>query len=525
MKNILKKSGILIIFVVFFLVIFIQHQFVYLHHDDYGYASLCYAYVVDDVDGHDLSLTQITEFLKGHYEIWGGRILYFFIEIVLISNGVWLFRLFQSLVITIIFYLIYKIVQKIIKNKMNKYVLAICTISLYGIFEINLLNHGIFWFSASVLYIIPMLPFLAFIYFYQDSKKKIYKNKLKKILTYFFYGILIFLATFSQEQVSIAALGYIGVLTIYNTVKNKKIDKKDIIMITIAILGFLILMLAPGNKARQGDITSIDFYSKPFIERTILGMQNLILRTFSSDTKIFNIIFYFCIAYTSIEMIKLKKGKRNFHLISLVSIASIIFISIIKNEGYFEYIYYLINLNIYRLLITFIFLIQLLLMFLSVVYYLYNFEEFKLINIIFSAVLSIICMIVAPYFATRSAIIFIILCFIFILYVFTKIYNNSKDKKIVICIMIPIIVFAFGNISIITKGYYNNNLANRENTLILEEASKKIKKGEIVDKIILKKLPNILYSAAQPYMPGSEYILYYIREYYDIPQNIEIIYE
>ena len=64
MKKYLKKYGVLIIFIIFFFMVFIQHQFIYLHHDDYGYASLSYAYVVDSAKGHDLHIGEIMEFLK-----------------------------------------------------------------------------------------------------------------------------------------------------------------------------------------------------------------------------------------------------------------------------------------------------------------------------------------------------------------------------------------------------------------------------------------------------------------------------
>ena len=116
MKNFFEKYGVGIIFLIFFLIVLIQHQFMYIYHDDYGYASLSYAYNVENVEGHDVNLEQIVEFLKGHYEVWGGRILTFFYEIILLTNGLWLYRLVQSIVITLIFFLIYKIVKKCCEN-------------------------------------------------------------------------------------------------------------------------------------------------------------------------------------------------------------------------------------------------------------------------------------------------------------------------------------------------------------------------------------------------------------------------
>ena len=111
LKNILKRNSVLVIFVIFFFIVLLEHQFMGLYHDDYGYASLSYAYNLDGVSGHDVSILQTLNFLKGHYNVWGGRVLYFFFEICLLKNGIWIFRLVQSLVITLIFYFIYKIVK------------------------------------------------------------------------------------------------------------------------------------------------------------------------------------------------------------------------------------------------------------------------------------------------------------------------------------------------------------------------------------------------------------------------------
>ena len=41
----------------------------------------------------------------------------------------------------------------------------------------------------------------------------------------------------------------------------------------------------------------------------------------------------------------------------------------------------------------------------------------------------------------------------------------------------------------------------------------------------LKQLPNILYSGEQPYTEGNDYIKYYIRQYYNLPEDFVINYE
>lgn len=81
------------------------------------------------------------------------------------------------------------------------------------------------------------------------------------------------------------------------------------------------------------------------------------------------------------------------------------------------------------------------------------------------------------------------------------------------------------NIFTVTKGYHRNNSANKENDKILLETSNKIKNDEDISMIELNKLPNLNYSSDQPYMGNRDYILMWIREYYDLPEDIEIIYK
>ena len=42
MKKMIKNKKILIVFLCFFLFVLFQHHFMWLYHDDYGYASLSY---------------------------------------------------------------------------------------------------------------------------------------------------------------------------------------------------------------------------------------------------------------------------------------------------------------------------------------------------------------------------------------------------------------------------------------------------------------------------------------------------
>ena len=103
----IKEHRIAIIFFVFFVLVFIQHQFIWLHHDDYAYASLSYVDIGNV--GNQFSLGKLFEFLFVHYMKWGGRILCFFVECSLLRFGLPVYRFVQSFVLVFIFYFIYKL--------------------------------------------------------------------------------------------------------------------------------------------------------------------------------------------------------------------------------------------------------------------------------------------------------------------------------------------------------------------------------------------------------------------------------
>ena len=241
-KDIVKNKNkriVFIIFISFFILLLIQHSFVFLYNDDYGYASLSYLTKFNlETDGYHTNMGQIFNFLGYHYLNWGGRIICFFFECTMLSLGLWPIRILQSIIIALIFYLIYKIITKLIKN--DNWKIALFTVLCYGIIEVMYFRNAIFWFSASTAYIWPLLPFLLFVYLNMIEVKG-----KKLIFKYIFELILVFLATFSQEQISVMVLSYIGMNFLFNLFKNKKINFFEIGYGIVGTIGFGILMLAP----------------------------------------------------------------------------------------------------------------------------------------------------------------------------------------------------------------------------------------------------------------------------------------
>jgi hypothetical protein len=212
MKKVLKNKYIIIMFILFLIFLIIQHQFLYLYHDDYGYASLSYAVDVKNVVGHNFNFSDAINFLGQHYNSWGGRILFFFAEVMLLGTSLEAFRIVQSIVIFLIFVLIYLIGKD--NLKITDWKIALTTIMLYGVFNIFVIRDGIFWITASVLYVFPILFVLSFVYFYNKYKDYHFVSRTKEILFKVFCIFLVFCASFSQEQIAAAMVFYVFIISI-----------------------------------------------------------------------------------------------------------------------------------------------------------------------------------------------------------------------------------------------------------------------------------------------------------------------
>ncbi len=508
MRKILSNK-VFWIFTIFFFLVLLEHQALWLYHDDYGYASLSYLFNYNGAIGMNTSFRDIIDFLIFHYNNWGGRILYFLIEIISLRIGLPFYRFLQSLIITIIFVLIYKIVSKY--TKMNDYKLAIFSCACYGLFEIMTFRSGIFWPTASVLYIFPMLPFLLFIYLYKPNMSG---------LKYFLCLILIFLASWSQEQTSTMALAFIGIYTLHDFILTKKFNLKNITMCLSSLIGFTLLLLAPGSMTRLN--SSADFANLSLITKIKYNLPLIISNVFGSYTKIFTILF-FLVCFYWIYMCQKKENKfKLFNKVALISDISILIYTALREEGYFSYFFNLVDNNIYKNFMMIVLTLQLGLILLTVLVYFYNQKKYLLIYLIISSCCSLAVMLVAPYYPLRSNIMFNIVFFIIALYTFAIILKTKINTQY---ILIPLLIISFINFAAISFGYYVNNKVNVYNDKILKESSVQIKNGNIITSIELKKLPDALYAIEMPYDENYDYIKTYMKYYYDLPQDVLLEYK
>ncbi len=67
-----KEKRQRLLWILFGLFLLIQHRFVFMHYDDWGYAGLSYGYL-GNAHGRYWNALDLLGFLKWHYLNWGGE--------------------------------------------------------------------------------------------------------------------------------------------------------------------------------------------------------------------------------------------------------------------------------------------------------------------------------------------------------------------------------------------------------------------------------------------------------------------
>ncbi len=503
----IKKYKVFIVFSILFLLVFLQHNLLTLYHDDYANLSLSYAGIDVGNSGHYFTFKQMCNFLFQYYMVWGGRVLYLFVLLIIFKlGGLFLFKIVQSLVITFIFYLIYKIVVSF--NPKNKILPLIFSFLMYGTMEIMVFRSGVFWMAASVLYLFPILPFLLFIYLYCIKKSN-------NILC----GFLIFISAFSQEQIGMMAVSFLIFYIIIGFVKKRKIDRNNLYMLICSLVGFGCLMLAPGNYVRMNGVGQFNEFG--IINKVMYTLPNIIVTLFSGDTKIFSLLFFGICIYVSYLLINKNMGNRYLNYVSLVSNTIIFSLSIYFNDGYFKYFSLISNNRIFDMILYSIFIIQFGLIIYDYVIYFIKTKNYILLCTFISSLCSIGVMIISSYFPFRSTMPFYYMSLIIIVYFLSNV-SNKKINGICVAIIGCLFITNYLNIYL---GYLDNDKINKYNDKIMSKATISIK-NKNKNYIKLKKLNNDTYTNAQYYISDTYlYIKNYMYNYYNIPDNIELIYE
>lgn len=488
----------------------ILHRFVGIYFDDFGYFTLSYPHYIESISGNVRGgggILNVFEFLKIHYMEWGGRVFYFGLELIIYKiGGIILLHIIQSLIITAILFTIYKIVNSKLHRPKLVSIIVCC---LYGFFTAVVTKESIYWFSASVLYVWPMLPFLILIY------KTRFKEEIE-LKDCIVICICAFTASWSQEQIALTVLAYTIILTIENFWKNHKIKISSLLYSISSLLGFLILYLAPGNFVRKnGDA----FYSQGLVQILKISISNLLKGFFSQDNWIFLVLLFGLSSYIAFIIAKkLNKNNidKNLHFILSIFLG-VLSILLFYTKGSILTLAY--NKSSFFVYVIFILLIQIIYL-----HFRYFFNSENLI-ILFSCIIILAPVLYSAYWVNRMAVPFIFLYFIISAFILTEILiNKVKEYE---SIFIVLLICAVINAAITLGGYQREyQYVTSYNEEILYTASReKYKECSIK----LKKCIDDRYTGLMPWVlpegGGREFVEEEMRRYYDIDESVKFEWE
>lgn len=279
-KNIIKISSIIIVFIL----ILIPSLHIPMHSDDYDYA----------LKGNSLS-----EHIK-HYLNWSGRFITDYISTILLNLNYYIREIINSIIFTllILFISLIPVVadskDNLIWKKFNPIIFFLIFI-LYWIANPNL-GQTSFWIvgSANYMWTNLFITIYFFLLFYCVKKKNIFL--IDKILLIFFS----LLAGCSNENTGLIVALISLSLYIYLNRKNKLI----LLSFIGNLLGYLVLILAPGNYVRI-EKSGTKWYSLSLIERIKIHLFERIPTSVNIDIKIiFFILLIFIVFYVVFKKVR-----------------------------------------------------------------------------------------------------------------------------------------------------------------------------------------------------------------------------
>ncbi len=496
MRNKMSQRIIWFIFAVYFLFLYKLHRQVFLYFDDYGYASLSYGFSVG-TSGLQYGIGDIIEYLTWHYLNWGGRVLCFFFEISSIKMGLEFIQIIQALILWGIGFLSYLLIRE---NKNADLYKALSIVLLFGTLGLIVLNKGVFWFSASVAYVWPLLPLFALVYMRGILRKKYSTIKVVCAM------VIAFTAAFSYEQIAVLIVVYVVMDCVFARLYGQK-QKYEWGILAATICGAALEIFAPGNFVRSSNPIYNNFREMSIWDKLSANVPHLLEMNFGVNNRAFTIVLIvtglLAILYCERKGLRLCLGLAAYLSMSVMVLCL-----------------WKIDMPIYagavcRAIWVMLFVVYMISM-------LWKMQRSDLCALFIGGLCSEGMILFTPTLPGRCMIPF---DFVLIIVIgsaagieFSR--CNVAPKVLLICLTC---VLSVANMTGIFRGYCDNYDINMINDSKLREKSMRIAAGEDISTIILYRLPNDAYAADMPYQ--QQYIEGWIKNYYEIPQEVLFVWE
>ena len=254
-----KKNQKILILVGIFISIFILNALTPLIADDYSYSF--------GKNGERITnLLDIITSQINHYFTWGGRSVAHSLAQFFLMFPKWIFNLLNSAIYVVLIYLIYLHVKM---NKEDKpLMLLLIHFALW--FLIPTFGQTAIWLTGSCNYLWTMTIMLLFLYLVRKNSNE---HSLLKNIAILLLGII---AGWTNENTSFGLITAIIGFMILEKYKHKKISNYQKCALIGNIIGFIILIIAPGNFIRETYFQDNTPFITKIIQRIIDNTINFV---------------------------------------------------------------------------------------------------------------------------------------------------------------------------------------------------------------------------------------------------------
>ena len=255
----IKTVIFLLICIVTFFMIYKLNKVTWFTGDDYRYHYIYEDYMPTDDVQRIQSFTDIIKSMKNHYYMWGGRITAHTLVQLFLMYDKALFNIANSIMFVLLALLIYLHCNTFKKMKCS----LLLGIVMLLWFSIPVFGQTVLWVSGSFNYLWCTSIILAFLLPYRlyAEKSKSTKDDVISIGLMFLFGII---SGCTNENTGGAMILLQILFIVYYKLSKKIIPKWGISGLLGSIIGFIFLVIAPGNYVRS--------------EKSTLGLIYMLIR-------------------------------------------------------------------------------------------------------------------------------------------------------------------------------------------------------------------------------------------------------
>lgn len=252
-QDILKHNKQKVLFAIFILLAFVILYYLNVLYPIFG-DDWAYSFIWEQgVETHTAisSFGDIVTSQYNHYMLWGGRTIVHTIDQLLLWMGDTAHNILNALIYVVYLFVIYRMANK--GNSTNVLVFLVAALVLWYVHPV--FAQTVLWITGSANYLWGTTIVLLFMYpFYAYYKGEEIADTLPKIILFFLVGVI---AGWTIENMGIAAIVFIGFILILLRIERRVVPKWAILGFLGIILGYLFLILAPGNYIRLDVINDI----------------------------------------------------------------------------------------------------------------------------------------------------------------------------------------------------------------------------------------------------------------------------